>query len=121
MRFEHGKVHCCLFCGMIKERFPDIDKYHITLALRSIFPEMEKAAKVDPVLGTLLAKYKEELKKTAGQNPGVLYFENDGVAGCGFPKTAGVKLLFFYSIVKRSIKMSSVEAVNGEKTAPVLY
>ncbi|VFR11532.1 hypothetical protein SPFM10_00205 [Salmonella phage SPFM10] len=32
MRFEHGKVHCCQYGGMIKERFPDIDKYHITLA-----------------------------------------------------------------------------------------
>ncbi|VFR12597.1 hypothetical protein SPFM10_00206 [Salmonella phage SPFM10] len=82
---------------------------------------MEKAAKVDPVLGMFWAKYKEELKKTAGQNPGVPLRENDGVAGCGFPKTAGVKSLFFYSIVKRSIKMSSVEAVIYLKTAPVLY
>ncbi|VFR13241.1 hypothetical protein SPFM12_00211 [Salmonella phage SPFM12] len=91
------------------------------MPLRSIFPEMEKAAKVAAGVKSLLAKYKEELKKTAGRVEAVIYFENDGVAGCGFPKTSGLLLLFFYSIVKRSIKMSNLLLSNGEKTAPVLY
>ncbi|VFR10950.1 hypothetical protein SPFM15_00205 [Salmonella phage SPFM15] len=82
---------------------------------------MEKAAKVDPVLGMFCGMIKEELKKTAGQNPGVPLRSIFGVAGCGFPKTAGVKSLLAKYIVKRSIKMSSVEAVIYFENDPVLY
>jgi hypothetical protein len=32
----------------------------------------------------------------------VIYFENDGVAGCGFPKTTGVKSLL--QSIKKSLR-----------------
>ncbi|VFR11838.1 hypothetical protein SPFM8_00206 [Salmonella phage SPFM8] len=121
MRFEKVDPVLGMFCGMIKERFPDMAGQNPGVPLRSIFPEMEKAAPKTAGVKSLLAKYKEELKKTMSSVEAVIYFENDGVAGCGLRRPSGLLLLFFYSIVKRSIKHTYLLLSNGEKTAPVLY